>query len=384
MARNPKKTNPAGRGKKRQADTSFEESVGQYLREDTDDSGSTGSKWALYKKKFLEILEFIHLKGRSRLMIMVIPHNEKKIFNLHVTLYALASGIAVILVILAISVVSLVGQSGEDIQFYDMGMTNSQFNVQSMRMAEESIPLHKTIRKYTGTIAEMHARLTEEPENFAKGGVAVEVLDQELEELTKAVKECEKEGTDCDQKKTEEILQRVLFLSRQDNENLKQSIELSERIIERLKSDEMQNLLENTPNLWPVQGYIRSPYGRQFDPLTGRTVFKQGIEIATYPGSEVIATAPGKISEVNYNDIYGLHVWIEHPFGMKTFYAHLDRVRIKKDDKVEKGAVLGLAGRTGAATTTMVYYELHVGTVAYNPGAFLNYLQEQWLNPQNH
>lgn len=370
------------RAKKKEA--SFEESVGQYLKDSLDESAASSNRWEQFKTRFIELLNFIHLKGRSRLMIMVIPHNEKKIFNLHVTLYALASGIAVVLVILAISVVSLVDQSGEDIQFYDMGMTNSQFNLQSIRMAEESIPLHETIRKYTGTIAEMHARLTENSENFAKGGAAVEVIDKELNNLRTTVEECKELGDDCDQKQTEEILQRVLFLSRQDNENLKQSIQLSEEIIEKLKTDEMQNLLENTPNLWPTEGYIKTPYGSQTDAMIGKPVFKQGIEIATYPGSAVVATAPGKVTEINYSDTYGLYVWIEHPFGMKTFYGHLDRVDVREGDRLKKGHKLGLAGRTGAASTTMVYYELHVGTVAYNPGAFLNYLQEQWLNPQNH
>ncbi|MEQ8352926.1 MAG: M23 family metallopeptidase [Leptospiraceae bacterium] len=382
-----KKTNKqrkaTGKGRKKNSDPMSYSQLQDYLR-DPGQSPKPPTRWDKWKHDAREFLEWVHLKGREKLTIMVIPHNERKIFNAHITLYSLSAGLITLLVVMTISVFSLVGKSGEDIQFYDMGLSNSQFNLQSVRMAEEILPLHGTITRYSNTIAELYLKLGgKRTEPYAQGGAGQAIMEEELTKLRTAVEECKALGSDCDQSRTEELLQKVLFLSRQDNENLKRAVELSDRILTELKSREMQNLLTNTPSIWPAQGYILSPYGWQTDTLRGKEVFRQGIEIGTVPGTEVVSTAPGEVISIDYDDIFGLHIWVEHRFGMKTFYAHLDRVDVGVGDQVDKGQPIGVSGHTGQAPTNMLYYELHIGTVAYNPHAFMNHLQEQWLNPTN-
>ncbi len=334
-------------------------------------------------QKFQDLLSTIQRKGRQRLTIMMIPHTEKKILNLHVNMYTVSLSLAVLFVVMVFSIVSLVGKSGEDIEFYDMGLTNSQFNIQSTRMADEMIPLHEMIQRYTGTIAELYLRLDgEESEVLGQGGVAQSILDDEIQELQTLVEQCKSLGDNCNQKLTEEILRRITYLSRQDNQNLEKALELSTRILEELKSREKQNLLKNTPSIWPVQGYLYSPFGWQMDQLRGKEVFRQGVEIGALPGAEVYATAPGKVTEIVYNDTFGLSLWISHRYGIKTFYAHLDRIKVATGDRVKKGDVIGFVGQSGEMPLPMLYYEVHVGTVPYNPHAFLNHIQDQWLIKQ--
>jgi len=74
---------------------------------------------------------------------------------------------------------------------------------------------------------------------------------------------------------------------------------------------------------------------------------------------------------------------VTHKFGIRTFYGHLDRVKIAKGDKINRGQLLGHTGKSGNTAVSMLYYEVHVGTVAYNPHAFLNHLQDQWLIKPN-
>ncbi|HNL02266.1 MAG TPA: hypothetical protein PKJ30_14220, partial [Leptospiraceae bacterium] len=114
------------------------------------------TRWQQFRTRFEEIRERVHKKGRERITIMVIPHTEKQIFNLHVNLYAVVTAVAVVTVVLGVSILTLAGKSGEDIQNYDMGLTNSQFNVQTTRMAEEMVPLHNLIQTYSNTIAELY------------------------------------------------------------------------------------------------------------------------------------------------------------------------------------------------------------------------------------
>lgn len=376
----PEKTKTSKRQKK---ESQQQRQENLYLQ-DSYDSRTRGngsdSAWDGFLLRMNDFRDKINKKGRERLTVMVIPHTEKKIFNLHVNMFTIAGIVVTTIVILIVSVINLVGKSGEDIQFYDMGLTNTQFNMQSTRMAEEMIPLHKSINQYTNTIAELYLKLDGQEENvYGQGGAAEAIASDEIADLENLIEECRELGDGCDQGRTEEILRRILFLSRQDNENLRRAVELSDRVLEQLRSSEKQNLLANTPVVWPVRGYIITPYGWQTDIVRGRLNYRQGIEIGARYGAEIIAPAPGKITDIGYNDIYGLHMWVEHRFGIQTFYAHLDRLRVSRGDQVSRGQVIGYVGRSGNATMDMLYYEVHVGTVAYNPHSFLNHLQDQWL-----
>ena len=336
-------------------------------------------RWGDLKARFADFKERVHKKGRERLTIMVIPHNEKSILNFHLSVYAISSIVAAIAVIMMVSIISLVGKSGEDLTRYGMGLDNKQFKVQSMKMAEEIIPLHDIIKHYSNIISELHVKLNGGGEELSgMGGVSQKVVDAEISGLKELIRECG-ESDSCDQEKTKEILRRIIYLSKQDNQSLKNAIALSERIRDGLKTPEKRNILKHTPSIWPTRGYLLSPYGWQVDQLLGKRVFKRGIEIGALPGSKVFATAPGYVSDVVYDPDYGVTVRIKHLYGMKTYYAHLDQVKIKKGEQVNKGQVIGYVGRSGNSPVYMLYYEVHVGTVAYNPHAFLNHLQDQWL-----
>lgn len=353
----------------------------EHLRS-TEENSRYESGW---RAKLNQLLGKIHRRGLQKLTIMVIPHTEKKIINLHVNLYSVTLGMFALFWIVVISIISLVGKSGESIEFYDMGLTNSQFNIQSTKIAEEIIPLHELINNYSNTIAELYLKMDGDQEDLSgQGGDAQAVLDNEVQDLQSLIQQCRELGDECDQKLTDDILRRVIYLSSQDNQSLNRAVDLSEKILSELKTREKQNLLKNTPSIWPVRGYIISPFGWKIDPVRGQKVFMQGIEIGATQGSEVVAAAPGTISDVGYDDQYGLYLWINHRFGIKTFYAHLDRITISAGDRVAKGDVIGFVGKSGNIPVSMLYYEVHVGTVAYNPHAFLNHLQDQWLIKPNH
>lgn len=338
------------------------------------------SQWDQFVQWIRRILTVIHKRGSQKLTIMVIPHTERKILNMHLSLYSVSALLITLILVSAVSIMSLVGKSGEAIEYYDIGLTNSQFNIQSVKIAEEILPLHDLVERYSNTIADLYVKLDgKEGDVDGQGGVAQAVIGNEIQELRRLMNECREKGEDCEQSTIDHILQRVIFLSAQDNQSLNRAVELSDKILDELKTKEKQNLLKNTPTIWPVNGYVISPFGWQTDPLRGKHIFRQGMEIGALPGTEIKATAPGEVMDVRYDETYGLSVWIKHRFGIKTYYAHMDRVNVTINDRVSKGEVIGYAGKSGNAPISMLYYEVHVGTVAYNPLSFLNHLQDQWL-----
>lgn len=349
------------------------------------DESDTGPKHSRdWLSRWNDLRYRIHRKGRERVTIMIVPHTESSILNLHISNYTLFGTVGVIAVFLIASLTTIINQSAQTIQFYDMGLTNSQFHIQSSRLAEEIIPLHERISIYTNTIASIHMRLRGRPDDLPpRGGVAEQVVEREIQDLSAMIEQCKRAGEQCGQHRIEGILRRSLFLSILDNEKLKQAIDITDKIIEDMNTPEKQHLLKITPNIWPVRGSVAVPYGSRFDVSRGNGQPLRGVWFHANPGAEVFATAPGKVSEISYNQQFGLYMWVEHQVGIKTFYAGLDRINVHVGDQIEKGQVIATVGRTANPASNMLYYEIHVGTVAYNPHAFLNHLQSLWLNPQN-
>lgn len=342
--------------------------------------GADSQKGNSYYARLQRLLSKINKKGRRRITVMLIPHTEKKILSWHINVYTIFTLLLSLVLFMSLSVISLVDKSGEDIQFYDMGLGNREFAMQAIHIAEEIIPLHKLIHTYTSTIAELYVSLDgKKSEVQDLNAENRSVLESEVRELQTLVETCRLQKEECSQKNVEEILRKTIHLSSQDNYGIKKAVALAKEIIDILNTKEKKNLFRHTPSIWPTQGYLLSPYGLQIDPLRGRQVFKRGIEIGALPGTAVLASAPGEVADLSYNDDYGLNIYIRHDYGIATFYAHLDRARVKIGERVDKGEIIGYVGRTGNTSLAMLYYEVHVGTIAYNPYAFINHLQESWL-----
>ncbi len=123
-----------------------------------------------------------------------------------------------------------------------------------------------------------------------------------------------------------------------------------------------------TPKGWPVYpgtASISSGYGSRMDPFL-KTVpgdFHGGVDFAAAPNTPIIATAPGTvIRAVDKNrGGFGLHVLIHHGLGYQTMYAHCNKILVKPGERVQKGQVIALIGRTGRATGNHLHYEVRFG-----------------------
>lgn len=100
------------------------------------------------------------------------------------------------------------------------------------------------------------------------------------------------------------------------------------------------------------------------------------VDIANSCGTPVIAAAEGLVVPDDntpaaideWNGGYGNFVLIEHPFGdgVRTRYAHLEKLTVQIGDYVKQGQVIGLMGDTGEASGCHVHFEVYE---AQNPFA---------------
>jgi septal ring factor EnvC (AmiA/AmiB activator) len=97
---------------------------------------------------------------------------------------------------------------------------------------------------------------------------------------------------------------------------------------------------------WPVRGRMVRRYGPSIDPATGRQARSTGIDIAAEFAEPVRAVYRGVVRMAGPIRGLGQTVAVQHgPYT--TVYAHLSGVRVRVDDTVVAGQVVGLVGNTG-------------------------------------
>jgi murein DD-endopeptidase MepM/ murein hydrolase activator NlpD len=123
--------------------------------------------------------------------------------------------------------------------------------------------------------------------------------------------------------------------------------------------------------IWPVRGYITSPYGYRPSPFTRERQFHAGLDIGAAQGTPVRAGMAGRVSSVGYDGVSGNFVVITHHSGYRTLYAHLSVIRTKAGAYVRGGDVIGDVGSTGLSTGPHLHFTVYKNGVAVNPRALI-------------
>ena len=128
-----------------------------------------------------------------------------------------------------------------------------------------------------------------------------------------------------------------------------------------------QALAAATPSIWPVAGWLSSPYGNRRDPFTGGADFHPGLDISADYGLPVHATADGTVKVSSPSGSYGNLVEIDHGFGIVTRYGHLSRFQAAVGQQIHRGDVIGYVGSTGRSTSAHLHYEILLNGKLTNP-----------------
>lgn len=155
--------------------------------------------------------------------------------------------------------------------------------------------------------------------------------------------------------------------------DLKRDVQLEELVQQDLLlyMRENKQRLAATPSIWPVDGFVTSPFGYRTSPFTGARRFHKGIDIAAPRGTSVVAPADGRVVFAENDGAYGLSVEIDHGGGIATRYAHLHKFHVKKGDTVKRGTLIGEVGSTGRSTGPHLHYEVLVNGVPTNPKTYV-------------
>jgi len=135
--------------------------------------------------------------------------------------------------------------------------------------------------------------------------------------------------------------------------------------------DLQRSLVAATPTIWPVEGWVSSPFGLRLSPFNHSLQMHEGIDIGGRPDAPVLASADGVVIYTGWKSESGKTVTLEHGYGYVTSYCHLSRIHCSSGQRVKRGSVIGALGNTGKSTGYHVHYEVKLNGVPVNPENYM-------------
>lgn len=123
--------------------------------------------------------------------------------------------------------------------------------------------------------------------------------------------------------------------------------------------------------------------GRKHRPVRAGTPMSRGGAVhdgyTQYPaldmdgetGDPIFAVKNGRVTSTRrMNTSYGNHIYIMHPEGFSTLYAHLKNIGVREGQNVRGGQVIGRMGSTGYSTGSHLHFGVNSGPGGPGPRSF--------------
>lgn len=161
-------------------------------------------------------------------------------------------------------------------------------------------------------------------------------------------------------------------------DNYVESIEMKIKL-ENANYNEIKETLEFNskmfdaiPAIKPSSGGYGDRFGMRYHPILKIKRMHNGADILAYYNTPVYAPGGGLVEFIGRKGGLGRTIVINHGFGYKTVYGHLNKYKVKKGQKVTRGDLIGLTGSSGSLSTgPHLHYEVKHNGIALNPRNFI-------------
>ena len=99
--------------------------------------------------------------------------------------------------------------------------------------------------------------------------------------------------------------------------------------------------------------------------------YHYGIDWATPTGTTIYASSGGTVTRSGWSSSYGYCIYIQHPGGFETRYAHNSKLLVSVGQTVKQGQAIALSGNTGDSSGPHLHFEIRVNGKAVNPKNYL-------------
>ncbi len=118
-------------------------------------------------------------------------------------------------------------------------------------------------------------------------------------------------------------------------------------------------------------GKVTSTFGEWRTFNDGHRSQHLGLDVSAREGAKVKAINSGTVVLVREGFLTGNLVVIAHGAGISSAYYHLSKSSVTEGDKVERGALIGLVGKTGRTTGPHLHLSVRVPGGFVDPATFL-------------
>lgn len=117
----------------------------------------------------------------------------------------------------------------------------------------------------------------------------------------------------------------------------------------------------------PMDSKITSAFGNARI-YNGKTKsYHSGTDFRAKVGTKIKASNNGVVALVMDRFYLGKVIYIDHGRGAYSYYSHMSKSFVKKGQKVKKGEVLGLSGKTGRVTGPHLHYAFRLYNTTVDP-----------------
>ena len=343
-------------------------------------------------KKFSKSLK---KKGNEHLTLMIIPHNQSRIFHIQLTKSMIAFSLGITLAILAASGLSWYYQDNINLEVEGLYSKDNAFYNERAQYIKKLDTIYSSQREIQVILESIIQQMNEKSEEnlflsseqiLQKAKVQIEEESKEfyfqMSELVKKksetgfsfgsfkealISDFEKNADESFRYNNDVIAYRKLNIKISQNIN---NLDLLNNFLTQEKE-----VRRSLPYSWPtLGGHITSRYGPRYSPFGYLSEFHLGVDLGSQAGTPIYAAADGIIEIAGYRGGYGRTVKIDHRFGYKTLYAHMSTISAKKGQFVKKGQAIGKVGQTGRATGPHLHFEVKIGEEHIDPMPFLRRL----------
>jgi murein DD-endopeptidase MepM/ murein hydrolase activator NlpD len=121
----------------------------------------------------------------------------------------------------------------------------------------------------------------------------------------------------------------------------------------------------------PVSGIVSEGFGWSMDKTNEEQIWHGGIDIKTEKVQPVKAAAAGMVEEISGDLNNGYRIIVKHNQELTSVYGNLARVRVKKEQQVKQGEIIGETGKRE------MHFEIRIKGTPVDP---LNYLRSKNQN----
>lgn len=160
-------------------------------------------------------------------------------------------------------------------------------------------------------------------------------------------------------------------------DQLERQVYLLSKSIDEVESEAKtkEKMLASIPSIKPVRlDHLArdvqqlSGFGIRLHPVHKINKMHTGIDFTAPIGTPIQSTGDGKVVRIeNKASGYGRSVLIDHGFGYKTLYAHMQNIKVRPGQIIKKGEAIGTIGNSGLSTGPHCHYEVWFHEKPVNP-----------------